>query len=262
LERGKKKMTRTRCALLAALLIALATAPARAGSDGRPVLMSPGSGDALRAGTEVMIHWDADLPSCVRSFLGEQEISLSVDGGRTFPYRITPRLAYGDRTYTWRVPNLPTDEAVLDLRFGCENQPGECEANRTVLDALNPQWGNRFRILASKADYVGHPLLSAPKDAHPGDLVSLKWAARVRDLDYYEVLASVDRGGQFESIGTTREAAFGWTLPAEGCTYSFKVVAVRTDGSRIESVVDTSQIVYPRATPGPGPGSETNRGPS
>ena len=132
----------------------------------------------LRAGSEVTIRWDATLSSCARSFLGEQEINLSVDGGRTFPYRITPRLTYGERTYTWRVPNLPTDEAVLDLRYGCEDQPGECEAGRTVLDATNPQWESRFRILPSRADYVGHPRVSAPKNAHAGDPVAVKWDAR------------------------------------------------------------------------------------
>lgn len=248
--------------LPAALLVSLVAFSATAGSPGRPVLLVPGPGDSLRAGTEVTIRWDATLSRCARSFLGEQEINLSVDGGRTFPYRITPRLSYGERTYTWRVPNLPTDEAVLDLRYGCENQPGECEVNRTVLDAFNPQWENRFRILPSRADYVGHPQLSAPKNAHAGDPVEVKWEARVQNLDYYEVLASVDRGGQFESVGTTRETALLWTLPAEGCTYSFKVVAVRTDGSRIESVVDTSQLVYPSPTTRAQPGSATNRGPS
>lgn len=64
---------------------------------------------------------------------------------------------------------------------------------------------------------MGHSPLSAPKDAHAGDPVAVKWEARVRSLDSYEVLASFDRGGQLESIGTTRETAFPWTLPAEGC---------------------------------------------
>jgi len=248
--------------LPAALLVGLVAFPAAAGNPGRPVLLAPGPGDSLRAGSEVTIRWDATLSSCARSFLGEQEISLSVDGGRTFPYRITPRLSYGERSYIWRVPNLPTGEAVLDLRYGCEDQPGECEVSRTVLDATNPQWESRFRILPSRADYVSHPQVSAPKNAHAGDPVAVKWDARVRDLDYYEVMASADRGGQFESVGTTRETAFVWTLSAEPCTYTFKVVAVRTDGTRIESVVDTSQIVYPSPTLRAEPGSATNLGPS
>ena len=84
----------------------------------------------------------------------------------------------------------------------------------------------------------------------------------MRDLEYYEVMASTDRGGQFESVGTTRETVFVWTLSAEPCTYTFKVVAVRTDGTRIESVVDTSQIVYPSPTLRAQPGSATNLDPS
>lgn len=236
---------------MAAVSLALAALPAAAGETGRPTLQVPGAGQTLRAGSEVTIQWNAELAACARDFLGEQEINLSVDGGRTFPYRITERLTFATRSFVWRVPNLPSDEVVLDLRYGCENQPGECEPYRTVMDAANPQLQNRFRIVGGRGDYVGHPLVEAPAQAYPGDPVRLKWSARVEGLDHYEVLASVDRGGQYERIGTTQEASFAWTLPLDGlrCAYFFKVVAVRGDGSRIESIIDTSQMVYVNPVP-------------
>jgi hypothetical protein len=244
-------MTRTRCAVLAALLVALTALPAAADSAGRPTLLAPGAGQTLGAGSEVTIQWNGRLTACTRQFFGEQEIHLSLDGGRTFPYRITPRLSYTDRSFTWRVPNLPSEDAVLDLRYGCENEPGECEPFNTVVDAFNPQFQSRFRIVDTGVDYVGHPLLFAPAQAYPGDTVKLSGDARVKSLDHYEVMASVDRGGQFTTIGTTEEPAFAWTLPADGlrCSYLFKVAAVLGDGSRIESIVDTTQMVYVNQVP-------------
>jgi hypothetical protein len=241
-------MSKNRCAVLAGLLC-LAALPALAGDSNpyRPVQVTPAAGQTLRAGTEVVIEWNARLPRCTRNFFGEQEINLSVDGGRTFPFRITPRLAYDARSYLWRVPNLPSERVVLDLRYGCEDEPGECEPYRTVVDALNPQYDNGFAIAASTADFVGHPTFDAPPNVRAGDIVTLKWPARVRGgLDHYEIWASMDRGGQFELIGTSAQPGFSWTVPADfmRCTYFFKVVAVLTDGTRIESVVDTTQFLY------------------
>ena len=48
------------------------------------------------------------------------EIFLSLDGGRSFTYCITPQLPPTVRFFNWTVPNMPTNQAVLDIRFGCE----------------------------------------------------------------------------------------------------------------------------------------------
>jgi hypothetical protein len=50
----------------------------------------------------------------------ERELVLSLDGGRTFPVRLTREIEPGDRMATWRVPALPTVHAVLALREGGE----------------------------------------------------------------------------------------------------------------------------------------------
>jgi len=236
-----------------AALVILATVPAAAGGNGgnaatgssAPTLLVPSAGESLVAGSDVTLRWDAQLPACSRGLLGEQEVYLSLDGGRTFPYRVTPRLAYDARTWVWRIPNLPAEQAVVDLRFGCEEQPGGCELGGGIMDGINPQWENRFSIASSRLDYVGAAQVSAAKTSHPGDTVGIRWDARVRNLDHYEVLSSVDRGGQFEVAGSTRATSMTWTLPEQaGCVYVFKVAAVLADGSRIESVVDMTQLVY------------------
>jgi hypothetical protein len=48
----------------------------------------------------------------------ERELVLSLDGGRTFPVRLTGEIEPDDRAASWRVPALPTEHAVLALREG------------------------------------------------------------------------------------------------------------------------------------------------
>ncbi len=48
----------------------------------------------------------------------ERELVLSLDGGKTFPLRLTGEIGPGDREASWRVPALPTEHAVLALREG------------------------------------------------------------------------------------------------------------------------------------------------
>jgi len=68
----------------------------------------------------VRIEWTANFPN-VDLTMCETEILLSLDGGKTIYMFITssrrPKVQYFD----WTVPNTPTNEAVLDIRFGCLN---------------------------------------------------------------------------------------------------------------------------------------------
>ena len=83
-------------------------------------LISPKPGEVLVPGQIVRVQWKADFPN-VDLAMCEAEVFLSLDGGRTFYMRLmesrNPRLQYFD----WTVPNTPTNEAVLDIRFGCLN---------------------------------------------------------------------------------------------------------------------------------------------
>ena len=83
-------------------------------------LVSPKQGEVLVPGQVVRIEWKADFPAVDLSFC-ETEVLLSLDGGRTIYMRLTesrnPTLQYFD----WTVPNAHTNQAVLDIRFGCLN---------------------------------------------------------------------------------------------------------------------------------------------
>ena len=83
-------------------------------------LISPRPGQVLIPGQVVRIQWTADFPG-VDLTMCETEVLLSLDGGKTIYMRLiesrNPKIQYFD----WTVPNAPTNEAVLDIRFGCLN---------------------------------------------------------------------------------------------------------------------------------------------
>jgi hypothetical protein len=86
----------------------------------KATLISPRAGEVLVPGQVVRVKWTADFPD-VDVNMCETEVFLSLDGGKTLYLLLTeqrnPKLQYFD----WIVPNLPTNAAVLDIRFGCLN---------------------------------------------------------------------------------------------------------------------------------------------
>lgn len=122
--------------LFALALLALGGRPisaVAADTVGAPLarLLAPAEGDELTAGRDAVIEWEElALPPHVV----EWEAFLSVDGGKTWPLRITPHLDIAIRRFTFRVPDLPTREARLLLRFGDEVREVEVEtAPRLVI---------------------------------------------------------------------------------------------------------------------------------
>ena len=83
-------------------------------------LISPRPGQVLVPGQVVRIAWTANFPN-VDLTMCETEVLLSLDGGITIYMMLTeqrnPKIQYFD----WTVPNTPTNQAVLDIRFGCLN---------------------------------------------------------------------------------------------------------------------------------------------
>jgi hypothetical protein len=90
-------------------------------------LISPAAGAVLYPGQIVRVEWTATQPK-TGAGMCEEELWLSLDGGRTFTFCITPQMDPNARYFYWTVPNMLTKTAVLDIRFGCEHYYPECYA--------------------------------------------------------------------------------------------------------------------------------------
>src|ERR1051325_8517896 len=83
-------------------------------------LISPRPGEVLTPGQVVRIQWTANFPN-VDVTMCETEVLLSLDGGKTVYMLLTEQRNPKVQYFNWVVPNTPTNEAVLDIRFGCLN---------------------------------------------------------------------------------------------------------------------------------------------
>lgn len=83
-------------------------------ADGR--FFAPSQGETLLAGSTLEVRWTAPPPGVEAS--NETELVLSLDGGLTFPIRVTAEMAVGTTSFRLRVPSLPTSHARLALRAG------------------------------------------------------------------------------------------------------------------------------------------------
>jgi hypothetical protein len=168
--------------LLLALLAAAATSgrPAFASA---PLLTAPRAGAELTAGSLATVGWEEPPPDAE-----EWEAFLSLDGGRTYPMRITPHLDLSIRSFAFKVPAFPTRDARILLRFGDERREVEVEAPQrfAILPGL-PGLSERGSWLAS--------LKAAPsrgEPARPGDPGVVVWIEGARDgSGLREVLAEV-----------------------------------------------------------------------
>ena len=107
---------RLRSLVLALLTWSLAGAALAAGR-----FAAPGAGGPLEPGATVPVAWD--LPGWHGREFGEMELVLSLDGGLTFPVRVTRDLDPATRALSFRVPALPASHARLALRAGDGQEP-------------------------------------------------------------------------------------------------------------------------------------------
>lgn len=196
-------------------------------------MVSPKPGDVFKPGQKITIVWDAQIPPTIDLAWCEQEIFLSLDGGKTIKYRVTQRLSPDVRTFDWTVPNLPTDKAVLDVRFGSEKEFGRFEVSK-------PQKRAKFRIAAASSNFPQITLQAQQTtELLAGEELSLNWQSSVTDVDFYEVQVSYDQGAHFQTIGKTPTTTFSWQVPTEVSGFAnFQIVAQKLDGTRIASMVE------------------------
>ena len=119
------------------LLLALTAAAPRAAvaedeiriSSELPIaLAEPRDGTVLDGGSRSRLAWrplDGFGAIGELADVDEWEAFLSVDGGRTYPLRITPELDLDRREIAWEVPNLASDDVRLLFHFGGPATDGE-----------------------------------------------------------------------------------------------------------------------------------------
>lgn len=228
--------------LAAVVLVASAivvSAPEAAAQRGNSRLkirqVSPQRGATVKVGETVTIEWE---------FIGgngqpvdedtlrwcEQEIFLSLDGGRTLDRRITIHLDPRDRTSEWVVPNTPTDTAVLDIHYGCE-------ADGLPHETPNVQKAFMFKIVPGDIKPPQVHMKAMPKEIIAGESLELSWETEeIAPGTEFEVQVSYNRGAEFVTVGTTTESTFNWTVPADySGNLTTRVVAKSVDGRSIES---------------------------
>ncbi len=106
--------------LASALLLVAALAPSPAQAARGSVVLEPPPAE-VRAGDEIELRWTVEGTAPE-----EMELLLSVDDGRTFAVRVSPQLDGHERTWRWRVPDLPAAAARLRMRVGDEHGESDC----------------------------------------------------------------------------------------------------------------------------------------
>src|SRR6266567_2142128 len=95
--------------------------------------LRPMAGERLEPGESIEIGWALDRNQA--GAFDEMELILSLDGGRTFPLRLTRDLSPESGRLTWRVPALPVGKARLALRGGSDEEP-DLESIAVVSDTF------------------------------------------------------------------------------------------------------------------------------
>jgi hypothetical protein len=86
----------------------------------------------LQGGSNLTVSWTLD-PS-VDPEADEMELILSLDGGVSYPIRLTGRISPLTRSVAWRVPALPTERGRIAIRAG----RGEEVEDEELLDSSEP----------------------------------------------------------------------------------------------------------------------------
>jgi len=105
-------------------------------AEARPArVFEPVGGARLQAGEIARVSWTSVVPAG-REF-DETELVLSLDGGRSFPLRVTAEVSPAADSVRWRVPKLPSEHAVLALRAGsgerCETESIRAESSEFTI---------------------------------------------------------------------------------------------------------------------------------
>ncbi len=172
-------------------------------------MLSPAPGTELAVGSRVTIEWEAvDLPA---GFV-EWEAFLSLDGGRTWPLRVTPHLDRSIQRFDFRVPAFPSQDVRMLLRFGdegvaMEETEVEGPGGMSIAGGVRPGAGSSV---------VPLPLLARPRGekARSNDPGTVVWVEGSREGDELREVIAWDSVSSFQQARPA--GRFGLPLLAPG----------------------------------------------
>jgi hypothetical protein len=164
------------------------------------------------AGASIPIVWDAGKAPIG---VDEWEAFVSVDGGQTYPIRITPHLSVSIHRFNWVVPSLPGAEVSILLRFGDEHEEREFPFSARMRIAGAPPLGT-FRHEPLRETAFRR---SSPEDDHGQQLVD--WVDGSRDgADLRHVVVDetwiAEAQARSRQHGTDSAPAIGTNAPRAG----------------------------------------------
>jgi hypothetical protein len=130
-------------------------------------LVAPESGATLVGGSMALLAWAPGAGFPRLPDVQEWEAFLSLDGGATYPVRITPHLDQDLRRIRFQVPPFATADARILLRFGDERRETAVELPERFAIAAPPVESPAF-LFAHRAFALGEP-------ARPGHAGVVTW---------------------------------------------------------------------------------------
>lgn len=152
----------------------------------RARMLAPEDGAELVTGSVAVVQWEEAPPGAE-----EWEAFLSVDGGRTYPLRVTPHLDLSIRRFAFQVPPLPTRAARVLLRFGDERREVEVETPQrfSIVAGSSAAWSLTRRIALSRGE-----------KARPGEEGVVFWVHGERDGSGLQPVAAVPVSRSLRSV--------------------------------------------------------------
>ena len=171
-------------AWLAWAVSALAPAAFARGTGLSVRLVAPQAGATLAAGSMAELAWAPDARFPVAE---EWEAFLSLDGGATYPVRLTPHLDQDLRRVRFQVPAVPTADARILLRFGDERRETAVKVPEHFTIAASPVPAS-FLDLSRRVFAPGEPAL-------PGRAGVVAWVEGTRrGAGLHQVVAEAPPG--------------------------------------------------------------------
>lgn len=136
-----------RAPVVGALFLTVLPAAARASAaPAAPRLASPAAESVVLPGDTAEIA----IAGAPRG-ADEWEAFLSVDGGRTYPLRVTPHLPIDERSFAWTVPALPPGRVRVKARFGVRGVEHEFFLDESFTIGTGPSG----TLVAPERDAIG-----------------------------------------------------------------------------------------------------------